>query len=158
PAPPRSLSRTVPPAGAVCCAASCAGERVSNRAAPIAATLKHRLAFGLIDALLACLGVTAPAGGLRSGSRGDESNAAERSRAYPCTVHHRPQRRRARREPPDRFFGPTSTRALAVPWASYGASGGRRPAALRRSSAPRLASTGAMRGVQRPFRLPCCMS
>src|SRR5262249_46573963 len=73
--PPRSLSPTVTPAGAVCCAASCAGERVSNRAAPIAATLKHRLAFGLIDALLACLGVTAPAGGLRSGSRGDESSA-----------------------------------------------------------------------------------
>src|SRR5262249_57149458 len=66
PAPPRSLSPTVTPAGAVCCAASRAGETVSNRAAPIAATLKYRLAFGLIDALLVCLGVTAPPGDLRS--------------------------------------------------------------------------------------------
>src|SRR5215472_14772990 len=57
--PPRSLSPTVTPAGAVCCAASRAGETVSNRAAPITATLKYRLAFGLIDALLVCLGVTA---------------------------------------------------------------------------------------------------
>src|SRR5262249_42474577 len=60
--PPRSLSPTVTPAGAVCCAASRAGETVSNRAAPITATLKYRLAFGLIDALLVCLGVTAPPG------------------------------------------------------------------------------------------------
>src|SRR5262249_48000931 len=115
PAPPRSLSPTVTPAGAVCCAASRAGETVSNRAAPIAATLKYRLAFGLIDALLVCLGVTAPAGDVRSGSRADESNADERSRAYPCTVHRRPQRRRARREPPDRFpghaWGPPSAAA-----------------------------------------------
>src|SRR5262249_58605518 len=84
--PPRSLSPTVTPAGAVCCAASRAGERDSNSAAPIAATLKCRLAFGLIDALLVCLSVTAPAGDVRSGSRAGESNADERSRAYPCTV------------------------------------------------------------------------
>src|SRR6516162_9519660 len=120
--PPRSLSPTVTPAGAVCCAASCAGERDSNSAAPIAATLECRLAFGLIDALLVCLSVTAPAGDVRSGSRADESNADERSRAYPCTVYRRPQRRRARREPPDRFFGPASARASAVPWVSYGCS------------------------------------
>src|SRR5262249_4374308 len=120
--PPRSLSPTVTPADAVCCAASRAGETVSNRAAPIAATLKYRLAFGLIDALLVCLGVTAPPGDLRSGSRADESNAAERSRAYPCTVHRRSQRRRARREPPDRFFGHAPARAPAVPWVSYGCS------------------------------------
>src|SRR5215831_17125933 len=123
--PPRSLSPTVTPAGAVCCAASRAGKTVCNRAAPIAATLKHRLAFGLIDALLARLGVTAPAGDLRSGSRADESNAVERSRAYPCAVHRRPQRRRARREPPDRFFGPASAGALAVQWVSYGRSAAR---------------------------------
>src|SRR5262249_31194392 len=63
--------------------------------------------------LLVWLGVTAPAGDVRSGSRADESNADERSRAYPCTVHRRPQRRRARREPPDRFLGHASTRASA---------------------------------------------
>src|SRR5262249_57714109 len=47
--PPRSLSPTVTAAGAVCCAASCAGERVSNSAAPMATPLKCRLAFGLLD-------------------------------------------------------------------------------------------------------------
>src|SRR6516165_10057227 len=70
--PPISLSPMVTPAGAVCGAASCADERVSNKAAPIAAPLKCRLAFGLIDALLVWLGVTAPAGDVRSGSRAQE--------------------------------------------------------------------------------------
>src|SRR5215468_9277245 len=64
--------------------------------------------------LLVWLSVTAPAGDVRSGSRADESNADERSRAYPCTVHRRPQRCRARREPPDHVFGYASARASTV--------------------------------------------
>src|SRR5262245_65869674 len=77
--PPRSLSPTVTPAGAVCCAASRAGETVSNRAAPITATLKYRLAFGLIDGLLFCLGITAAAGDIRLGLSAVDSTGAERS-------------------------------------------------------------------------------
>src|SRR5262249_12314733 len=83
---------------------------------PITATLKYRLALALMFALFVCFGVTAPRGDLRSGSRADESTAAKPSRAYPCTAHPPPQRRRARRDPPDPFFGPAPARAPAVPW------------------------------------------
>ena len=46
------VSGEVTPAGAVCCAASRAAGTISKRAVTIAATLKCRLAFGLINALL----------------------------------------------------------------------------------------------------------
>src|SRR6185369_3582700 len=58
--PPRSPSPTLTPGGALWCA--------------------PRVRPGLVLVLVSVLTITAPAGGLRSGSRADESNAAERFR------------------------------------------------------------------------------
>src|SRR5215472_11113073 len=111
--PPRSLSPTVTPAGAVCCAASCAGERVSNSAAPIAAPPKCRLAFGLIDG--SSFGLVSqrpramcdPAQELMSRT---QTSALAHIHAQSVIARNGVG---ARREPPDRFFGHASARASA---------------------------------------------